>query len=122
MWHTGGLPALHRVTIVKLLTPHAVKGDTWVPTSGSPPCWRWGYLSLKTGSKWAAIFSPGLISIRLAACRTSIPRKRRGNHKEQTGKCKDLFCVVPSRLEASFFSEKDEINKLIDSGKDYSFQ
>ena len=30
--------------------------DFWVPTSGSPPCWWWGYQSLKTGSKWAAIF------------------------------------------------------------------
>ena len=30
--------------------------DSWVPTSGSPPCWWWGYHSLKTGSKWAAIF------------------------------------------------------------------
>ena len=28
--------------------------------------------------------SPSLISVRLTACRTSIPRKRRGNHK-QTG-------------------------------------
>ena len=25
-------------------------------TSGSPPCWWWGYQSLMTGSKWAAIF------------------------------------------------------------------
>ena len=50
-------PVLHRITIVKLLTQHFVKNDFWVPTSGSPPCWWWGYQSLKTGSKWAAIFS-----------------------------------------------------------------
>ena len=56
MWQTGGLPALHQVTIVKLLTQDVVKGDSWVPTSGSPPCWWWGYQSLMTGSKWAAIF------------------------------------------------------------------
>ena len=30
--------------------------DYWVRTSGSPPCWWWGYQSLKTGSKWAVIF------------------------------------------------------------------
>ena len=34
----------------------SMSDDSWVPTSGSPPCWRWGYQSLKTGSKWAAIF------------------------------------------------------------------
>ena len=33
------------------------KGDSWVPTSGSPPCWWWGYQSLVTGTKWAAIFT-----------------------------------------------------------------
>ena len=53
----GGVSVIHRVTIVKLLTQHVVKGDFWVPTSGSPPCWWWGYQSLMTGSKWAAIFS-----------------------------------------------------------------
>ena len=35
---------------------HTVKDNSWVPTSGSPPCWWWGYQSLMTGSKWAAIF------------------------------------------------------------------
>ena len=34
----GGLAVLHRVTIVKLLTQQVVKGDSWVPTNGSPPC------------------------------------------------------------------------------------
>ena len=29
MWQTGDLPALHRATIVKLLTQHVAKGDTW---------------------------------------------------------------------------------------------
>ena len=29
-----------------------------VLTSGSPLCWWWGYQSLMTGSKWAAIFPP----------------------------------------------------------------
>ena len=56
MWQTGGPPVLHRITIVKLLTQHVVKDDSWVPASGSRPCWWWGYQSLKTGSKWAAIF------------------------------------------------------------------
>ena len=56
MWQTGGLPVLHQLTIVKLLTQHVVKGDSWVPTSGSPPCWWWGYPLLMTGSKWTAIF------------------------------------------------------------------
>ena len=31
-WQTGGVPVLHRVTIVKLLTQHVVRGDSWVPT------------------------------------------------------------------------------------------
>ena len=39
-----------------LLTQHVVNGDSWVPTSGSQPCWCWGYQSLMIGSKWAAIF------------------------------------------------------------------
>ena len=47
---------LYRVTIVELLTKHVVKDDAWVPTIGSPSYWWWGYQSLKTGSKWAAIF------------------------------------------------------------------
>ena len=34
--------------------------------------------------KMGCHLSPSLISIRLTACRTSIPRKRRGNHKQQT--------------------------------------
>ena len=37
---------LHRVRIVKLLTQHVVRGDSWVPTNGSPPCWWWGYQSV----------------------------------------------------------------------------
>ena len=56
MWQAGGPPVLHRITLGKLLTQHVVKDDSWVPTSGSPPCWWWGYQSLTTGSKWAAIF------------------------------------------------------------------
>ena len=56
MWQTGGPPVLYRITIVKLPTQHVVKDDSWVPTGGSPPCWWWGYQSLMTGSKWAAIF------------------------------------------------------------------
>ena len=36
---TDLLPLLHQVTIVKLLTQHVVRGDSWVPTNGSPPCW-----------------------------------------------------------------------------------
>ena len=56
MWQTGGLPILHRANIMKLLTKHVVKGNTWVPTNGSLPCWWWGYQLLMTGSKWAAIF------------------------------------------------------------------
>ena len=56
MWQTGGLPVLHRVTVVKLLTQHVAKDDSWVPTSGSPPCWWRGYQSFMTGLKWAAIF------------------------------------------------------------------
>ena len=32
-------PMLHRVRIVKLLTQHVVRGDFWVPTNGSSPCW-----------------------------------------------------------------------------------
>ena len=31
MWQTGGPPVLHRVTIVKLLTQHVVKDDSWYP-------------------------------------------------------------------------------------------
>ena len=54
--HLCDLPVFHRVTIVKLLTQHVVKGDFWVPTSGSAPCWWWGYQSLMTGFKWTAIF------------------------------------------------------------------
>ena len=48
-----------QITIVKLLTQHVVKEDSWVLTSGSTPCWWWGYQSLKTGPKCcggAAVF------------------------------------------------------------------
>ena len=45
MWQTGGLPVFHRVTVVKLLAQHIVKCDSWVPTSGAPPCCRTGYKS-----------------------------------------------------------------------------
>ena len=55
MRKTGGLPILHQVTIVKLLAQHVVKGDPWVPTNGSLPCWWWGYQLLMTGLKWTAI-------------------------------------------------------------------
>ena len=57
MWQTGGLPVLYRVTVVKLLTQHITKGDSWVPISGSPPCKWWGYQSLITSSKQDAIFT-----------------------------------------------------------------
>ena len=37
MWQTGGPPVPNRI-IVKLLTQQVVKDDSWVLTSGSPPC------------------------------------------------------------------------------------
>ena len=33
------------IKIVKLLNQHVVKGDSWVPTNGSPPRWWWDYQS-----------------------------------------------------------------------------
>ena len=30
---------LYRDRIVKLLIQHVVRGDSWVPINGSPPCW-----------------------------------------------------------------------------------
>ena len=32
------LTVLYRATIVQLLTQHVVRGDSWVPINGSPPC------------------------------------------------------------------------------------
>ena len=37
MFDLFSLPVLHQVTIVKLLTQQVVRGDSWVPTNGSPP-------------------------------------------------------------------------------------
>ena len=31
IWQSGGPPVLHRITIVKLLTQHVVKEDSWIP-------------------------------------------------------------------------------------------
>ena len=33
----GSLPVLDRITVVKLLTQHVAKDNSWVPTNGSPP-------------------------------------------------------------------------------------
>ena len=51
-WHTRTLPGYN----CEVAHSACQKDDSWVPTSGSPPCWWWGYQSLMTGSKWAAIF------------------------------------------------------------------
>ena len=55
---------LYRDRIVKLLTHHVVRGDFWVPTNGSPPCWWWGYQSVICIYDWLEMgrhFSPSLI-------------------------------------------------------------
>ena len=52
--------------IVKLLIEHVVRGDFWVPTKGSPPCWWWGYQSAVCIHDWFEMgchFSPGLIQL-----------------------------------------------------------
>ena len=36
---------LHQIRIVNLLTLYVVRGNFWVTTNGSPPCWWWGYQS-----------------------------------------------------------------------------
>ena len=51
MWQTGGLQVFHQVTIIKLLTQHVEKDDSWLPTSGSLPSWWLGCQSFMTGSK-----------------------------------------------------------------------
>ena len=128
MWQTGGPPVLHRITIVKLLTQHVVKRrllgtHQWqsaLLVVGLPVTEDW----LEMGCR----LSPSLISITLTACRTSIPRKRRGNHKQtnkQTNKqlmllllnfdfcklrfyhiylCPDLNSDLPTFKQRSMFS------------------
>ena len=83
-WQTGGPPVLHRITIVKLLTQHVVKRRLLGTHQ-----WRSAFLvvGLPVTEDWFEMgchLSPSLISIRLTACRTFIPRKRRGNHKQTT--------------------------------------
>ena len=83
MWQTGGPPVLHRIAIVKLLTQHVIKRrllgtHQWqsaLLVVGLPVTHDWFEMSCH--------LSPSLISIKLTACRTSIPRKRRGNHKQE---------------------------------------
>ena len=61
--HLLQTPALG-VRIVKLFTQHVVRGDLWVPTNRSPPCWWWGYQSAICIHDWFEIschFSPSLI-------------------------------------------------------------
>ena len=51
--------------------------------------------------KMGCHLSPSLISIRLLACRTSIPRKRRGNHKQTNS----YFVCSSVKSDANHFSE-----------------
>ena len=86
MWQTGGLPVLDRITIVKLLTQHVRRllgTHQWQSTLlvvGLPVTQDWFEMGCHLSSS--------LISLRLTAwtiyrsCRTSIPRKRRGKHKQ----------------------------------------
>ena len=63
---THGIPVPHRVRIVKPLTQHVVRGDSWVPTNGIPPCWWWGYQSEICIHDWFEMgchFSPSLIQL-----------------------------------------------------------
>ena len=56
------LSALQRVRIVKLLTEHVVRSESWVPTNGSPPCY--GELAVICIRDWFEIgchFSSSLI-------------------------------------------------------------
>ena len=80
MWQTSGPPVLHRIIIVKLLTQHVRQ---FLGTYQ----WQSALLvvGLQVNRDWFEMgchLSPSLISIRLTACRTSIPRKRKGNHKQ----------------------------------------
>ena len=59
-------PVLHLVRIVKLLTQHVVRGDLWIPTNGSPPCWWWGCQSAICIHDWFEMgchFFSGLIQL-----------------------------------------------------------
>ena len=84
MLQTGGPPVLHRITIVKLLTQHVRRllgTHQWqsaLLVVGLPVTHDW--------FEMVCHLSPSLNSIRLTACRTSIPRKRRNNHKQTNNK------------------------------------
>ena len=98
MWQTGGPPVLHRITIVKLLTQHVVKRRL-LGTHYGPSALL--VVRLPVTKDWFEMgchLSPRLISIRLTACRTSIPRKRRGNHKQQQTNKKVSICNIRSYL------------------------
>ena len=97
MWQTGGPPALHRITIVKLLTQHVVKRCLGTHQ------WQSALLvvGLPVTKDWLEMgchLSPSLISIRLTTCRTSIPRKRRGNHKQTSTIIKCALVTLSHRL------------------------
>ena len=92
---------LHRVRIVKLLTQHVVRGDFWVPTNGSPPCWWWSFQSAVCIHDWFQMgchFSPSLIQLDCCSRHSSIPRKRRGKPTTTTTTTRSSVCTLQSTL------------------------
>ena len=66
--NVAGWPALYWVRKVKLLTQHVVRGNFWVLTNGSPPCWWWSYRPVISIYNWLEMgyhFPPSLIQLRL---------------------------------------------------------
>ena len=63
--------------------------------------------------------SPSLISIRLTACRTSIPRKRRGNHKQTTIPvlCASSWRAVDLKKQKTEHNSNDDVDDQLKTGK-----
>ena len=49
---------LYRIATVKLHTQHVVRGDFWIPTNGSPPCWWWDYQAVTCIHDWFKVNCP----------------------------------------------------------------
>ena len=82
MWQTGGPPVLYQIAIVKLLTQHVIKRRLLGTHQWQSVLLVVGLPVTQDWFEMGCHLSPSLISIRLTACRTSTPRKRRGNHKQ----------------------------------------
>ena len=103
-WQTDGLPVLHWVTIVKLLTQHVVKGDFWVSTMAIR-------LVDDGATSYSTVDRNGLpsfpqsnfnlvdgMNLNCGSCRTSISRKKRGNHNSNSINRKTVVKLSLSKI------------------------